>query len=170
MHYSKNQSWEQLQTWYENKPLGIHKIENKIKEISVAANLSQIYTNHCIRATTTTILSNAGVENRKIMSVTGHKNEGSLQSYVKQPTSAQRAEMCNILHTFGKLNENQVEMKAIENNPMELKAIEGKQEKMQRSVIVQNRKENYEVDNSSAIFSGANFNGQTTINVQINQK
>ena len=63
--------------WFENKPLGKHKLEGRMKEISSAAGLSQSYMNHCLRATATTILSEAGVQSHKIMSVTGHKNEAS---------------------------------------------------------------------------------------------
>ena len=58
--------------WYENKPIGVHKLDSIMKHISAAVGLSQQYTNHYLRATATTILSNAGLDSHKIMSVTGH--------------------------------------------------------------------------------------------------
>ena len=79
---------ESCDTWYENKPLGLHKLESKMKDISTAADLSEQYTNHCFRATTRT------------MSITGHKHESSLVSYMKEPSWQQCADMCKILYTY----------------------------------------------------------------------
>ena len=36
--------------WYDNKPLGINKLDNMMKEISQAAQLSRVYTNHSVPA------------------------------------------------------------------------------------------------------------------------
>ena len=36
------------------------------------------------------------------MSVTGHRNEGSITSYVRQLSLQQCADMCGILHSYGK--------------------------------------------------------------------
>ena len=41
--------------WFDRAPLGVNTLGNMMKEISVAAKLSQIYTNHCIRATSVTL-------------------------------------------------------------------------------------------------------------------
>ena len=76
-----------------------------MKQISKQANLFQEYTNHCLRATVTTILSNAGCKARNIMSVTGHKNEQSSKGYVTEPSLEQRNQMYDILHKYGKPEE-----------------------------------------------------------------
>ena len=60
-----------------------------MKDISKAAQLSTIYTNHSVRATTITLWSNEGVPNRHIMSIPGHRNEQSLASYNTRPSSSQ---------------------------------------------------------------------------------
>ena len=39
--------------WYKNMPAGINTIGNFLKMISELANLSYIYTSHCIRGTAT---------------------------------------------------------------------------------------------------------------------
>ena len=60
-----------------------------MKNISSAAKLSQIYTNHCVRATSITLWSNAGLPNRHIMAISGHRNEQSLQHYNHRPSTSQ---------------------------------------------------------------------------------
>ena len=62
-------------------------------EISKRSQLSRTYTNHCIRATTISALSHTGVEARHIMTVSGHRNETSVKSYVRDTTSEQKRQM-----------------------------------------------------------------------------
>jgi len=52
-----------------------------MSEISMEFKLSQVYTNHSLRATTVHLLDVASIPGRHIMSVTGHKSESSLKSY-----------------------------------------------------------------------------------------
>ena len=49
--------------------------------LSEAAELSQSYTNHCLRVTSVMLMKKAGLEDRKIMAVSGHKCVNSLQAY-----------------------------------------------------------------------------------------
>ena len=72
--------------WYENKPLGLATM---MKDISTGAGLSKIYTNHSVRATTITLLSDSSVPNRHIMSISGHASEQSLASYNARPSTTQ---------------------------------------------------------------------------------
>ena len=68
-----------------------------MKEISIAANLSQVYTNHCIRATSVTLLDRAGVPVHRIMQVSGHRNEGSVKVYCERQTLQQQKQCSEIL-------------------------------------------------------------------------
>jgi len=72
--------------WYENRPLGINKLSTMMKNISSAAGLSRIYTNHSVRATAITLWSTADLTNREIMAISGHRNESSLKSYNSMPS------------------------------------------------------------------------------------
>ena len=83
--------------WFENRCLGANKLGSKMKELSKAANLSQVYTNHCIRATAITLWSDAGLSNRHIMTLSGHRNENSLKSYNARPSSQQLQVCSNVL-------------------------------------------------------------------------
>ncbi|KAJ8035841.1 hypothetical protein HOLleu_19640 [Holothuria leucospilota] len=52
-----------------------------MRKISEKAGCTQKYTNHSLRATTCTVLDEAGIPSRHIMSVTGHRSESSLKHY-----------------------------------------------------------------------------------------
>ena len=67
--------------WYTNAPLGVNTLGSKMKTIAKKAGCSQMYTNHSLRATTVTVLDEAGFASRDIMAVTGHKSESSLKHY-----------------------------------------------------------------------------------------
>ena len=68
-----------------------------MKEISFAAKLSQTYTNHCIRATSVTLLDRAGIPVHRIMQVSGHGNEGSVKVYCERQTLQQQKQCSEIL-------------------------------------------------------------------------
>ena len=76
--------------WYDAQVVGIKTLEKMMKTISVDAGLSQIYTNHCIRATCITTLDEVGFPARHIMSVSGHRSEASVRSYSKTKIGTKR--------------------------------------------------------------------------------
>ncbi|XP_072029996.1 uncharacterized protein [Amphiura filiformis] len=79
--------------WYDNIPVGHNTIGNMMTNISKAANLSQIYTNHSIRAAAITVLNNAGFSDRTICSLSGHRNSSSLKSYCSDASDGQKRNM-----------------------------------------------------------------------------
>ena len=83
--------------WFEQRPLGVNTLANMMKKISEVAGLSTIYTNHSIRATAITLWSNAGVPNRHIMSISGHRNEQSLAHYNSRPSISQLQNCSDVL-------------------------------------------------------------------------
>ena len=92
-------SGPQEPVWFENRCLGVNKLGGMMKALSEAAKLSQVYTNHCVRATAITLWSDAGLSNRHIMSISGHRNENSLRSYNARPSSNQLQLCSNVLST-----------------------------------------------------------------------
>ena len=78
--------------WYCNSPLGKHKLENLLSEMSKKAGLATIYTSHCLRATSVTILKASGLENARVKSVTGHLTD-SVENYHKQIESSAEKEL-----------------------------------------------------------------------------
>ena len=82
--------------WYDAQVVGIKSLEKMMKNISIEACLSNIYTNHCIRATCVTTLDDAGFEARHIMAVSGHKSEASIRAYSRTKMRTKR-KMSNVL-------------------------------------------------------------------------
>ena len=91
-------SWQTTNTvWFENRPLGVKKIAKMMTEISQAAGLSKNYTNHSVRATAITVWSNAGIPNRHIMAISGHRKEQSLVHYNARTSSLQLRNCSDVL-------------------------------------------------------------------------
>lgn len=86
--------------WFCNSPIGKNKLENLLSIMSKNAGLSTIYTPHCIRATSVTLLKAAGLDNQRVKSVTGHKSDKSIESYSSRPTFRQQVESSKIVSNF----------------------------------------------------------------------
>ena len=84
------------------EPMGVNYLATMLPRICKAAGTT-VYTNHCLRSTLVQTLSNAGLEAREIMSVSGHKSESSLQSYWA-PNFNERQRWSNILAGEGTSN------------------------------------------------------------------
>ena len=78
--------------------MGHNLLKNMMPLLSLRAKLSTRYTNHCVRASVVTDLKNAGYSNHEVCSVTGHKNESSLQHYDHVGATRRPAEMADILY------------------------------------------------------------------------
>ena len=75
--------------WYANRPLGINRLGEMMKNISAGAKLSQIYTNHSVRTTGITLLPSRNIPDCHIMFVSGHSNDHSKGHYTAQPSGLQ---------------------------------------------------------------------------------
>lgn len=84
--------------WYYAKcPIGKNVLGDMMKRISLKAQLSQQYTNHAIRATVVTTLSNQGYTISEIQCVTGHKNPASVERYTKKITTNKKMKISHAL-------------------------------------------------------------------------
>ena len=86
--YPKDSFHADDECWYTRKPVGVNTLQTFLAKLSKKCGLSQIYTNHSIRATSATVLHRAHHAPAEIQAVTGHKSLASLAIY--QHTSVQQ--------------------------------------------------------------------------------
>ena len=81
--------------WYDCAPVGAHKLKTFLECMCKEAGVSQKNTNHSLRATGASALFNAGVPEKLIRGVTGHRSK-ALQLY-ERPTTEQLQETSAVL-------------------------------------------------------------------------
>ena len=86
-----------LETWYDKAPLGVNSLGNMMKEISAAANLSQIYTNDSIKATSVILHDGVGIPVQHMMQLSGQRSETSIKVYCDRQTVQQERQCSDIL-------------------------------------------------------------------------
>ena len=79
----KNKPKDSKPVWYAASVLGHNPIEKFMANMSTICNLSDYYTNHCIRITGATNLTRSNYIAKQVMSVMGHKSIQSLAIYQK---------------------------------------------------------------------------------------
>ena len=67
--------------WYSQQPVGLRKIEQMLVSAMKEAGIEGNFTPHSLRATATTPMFRAGLDNKIIMKVTGHRSEKGLNAY-----------------------------------------------------------------------------------------
>ena len=137
--------------WYCDSPVGSSTLDNMLKNMSRRAGIEPHLTNHCLRATAVTVLSDHNCETRHIKSVTGHRSDQAVESYNDRPSIEQQKKMSHVLSDF-------VSARASEASPCTgISAAEkenechGQQERQPQSegtVLVQNQFVNTEVRQS----------------------
>lgn len=84
---------EEDSVWFCNVPVGKNTLGNMMQKISKEANLSKMYTNHCIRATCISVLDECGYEARHIIGLSGHKSESSIKHYASRLNESKKRDM-----------------------------------------------------------------------------
>jgi len=77
--------------WFLIKPVGHNSLTTMVKEMCKAAGITGFRMNHSLRATTTTRLYRAGVDEQLIMDGTGHRSLDGVRSYKR--TSKEQLEV-----------------------------------------------------------------------------
>ena len=91
--YPSNSFTEDDTVWYTRAPMGKNALSAMMTNISKLANLSIMYTNHSIRATSITEMDEAGIASRHIMRISGHKTEESIKHYSRRLSDKKKREI-----------------------------------------------------------------------------
>lgn len=103
---------------FDAAPVGIHTINSWMPLISKEAKLSQRYTNHQIRKTSTTGMWREGRPIPLIAHHLKHKDLQTLQHYLEQPTIEDKRENARALHNYSTSNEaDKLPAPSTANNP-----------------------------------------------------
>ncbi|XP_065191917.1 uncharacterized protein KIAA1958-like [Sycon ciliatum] len=143
--------------WYTGQVFGKNKIDGMMKKMSETARLSQIYTNHSVRATAITTLAKQNVSATTIMRTSGHRNAQSLDSYL-QPSEHDKMKTAHLL-----------DVDAIDEalqcaTPEELQALEEPQAPPPSASVTTSSSTVTSENSAKFIFSG-NFSGAVHIHV-----
>lgn len=76
----------------ENKPIGINKIGSMPKMIAEFLNLTdpELYTGHCFRRTSITLLADSGADITTIKRHSGHKSTAIAESYIENSIQSKK--------------------------------------------------------------------------------
>jgi len=87
--------------WYSRAPLGHTTLANTVSRICKLAGIEGYKTNHSLRATATSRLYQAGVDEQLVMERTGHRSLEGVRSY-KRTSDTQREALSDILNCRSK--------------------------------------------------------------------
>ena len=73
-----------------------------MKNMSQAASLSRVYTNHCMRVTAISVLRAHGMDSEDIRTVSRHRSTDGLKPYCQGATDERRYNMSKHLHEHGR--------------------------------------------------------------------
>lgn len=146
------------QCWYDNMVLGVNKLSKMMNDISEEAKLSQIFTNHCLRATAASVLSHSGVEHSVIKTITGHRNISSLQPYIQTTDTGTKHKCSSILSTYSNKHDQPTPHEDT-NTP----ALPSTHNVQSNSFLVNQTQSPY------SLFQNANINSGANITININK-
>lgn len=76
--------------WYADRAMGINTIRATVKRLAVSAGLEGKFTNHSLRASSASCLFEAGIPEKVIKEITGHRSD-AVREYERTPNSLKRA-------------------------------------------------------------------------------
>ena len=82
--------------WYQARPVGHNSLAKTVKKLCFEVGITGHFTNHSLRRTAVTRMFQKGVQEDKIMSITGHRSAKALRVY-KEMNIEQEEEICDII-------------------------------------------------------------------------
>ena len=98
--------------WYQCRPVGHNPLGNTVKRLFAKAGIEGNFTNHSLRCTCATRLFQKGIEEKVIMSVTGHKSTDGIRRY-QTISSNQKEAASDVIQLKRKIDEEDSDTKKI---------------------------------------------------------
>ncbi len=86
------------ESWFYPLPVGHDPLDTFMKKLSIKLELSDHYTNHCIRATCMQTLDDAGLKACHIISLSSHKSESTVKKYATKCPEQKKCQMSEALN------------------------------------------------------------------------
>jgi hypothetical protein len=86
----KDRPTDESKPWYANIPVGVNTMKGMLPKMSEEAGTKSRYTNHSLRATSTTRLFNSEVQEKIIQEKSGHRSLAGLRAYEKVTVEQER--------------------------------------------------------------------------------
>ena len=102
--------------WYQPRPVGHNVLSKTVKKLTDKVGAEGYYTNHSLRRTCATKLFQEGIEEQRIMAITGHRSTDAVQTY-KKISAIQEEEASKIIQCTKQI----LEVKDDEQPPKKLK-------------------------------------------------
>ena len=158
--------------WYRNMPHGENYIGNMMAAMSQKYNLSQKYTNHCLRVTSLQKLDDSRVEGRHIIRVSGHKNVDSVKHYARKLSAEKQRKISGILTEYQKpcsSSSRDQESEVTGVSDLSNSNISDKQLAELPSNIIQNKENNLNVCGPMKFAPVLNSFSNITFNIHVNK-
>ena len=110
--------------WFKKTPVGVNTLKNMMSKISELAGLPVRYTNHSIRATSTSRMFISGVPEKIVAEVSGHKSLTALRQYEKT-TKEQFQSAGQCISSMKSFNEMKKEPEEVDKITLQLPSISG---------------------------------------------
>ena len=149
--------------WYNTNKIGANSVAKAMPMISEAAGLSKI-TNHQLRASSINALIDAGVQDREVCSVSGHKAQTSISNYAKVPSKKRQIEMSRAISNGGRVSRQRLDQ-----DPSTSTENVGKKSKTNDPSKIKNRK-NVNVETHEAHETKAEFASKLKIHKELKKK
>ena len=89
-----------LKPWFINSPVGVNTLKNVMSTMSKEAGLAVVYSNHSLRATSTSRMYSKNLPEKLIAEKTGHRSLTALRLY-ERTTTAQEKMLTRVLNEEG---------------------------------------------------------------------
>lgn len=143
--------------WYTTTPLSKRMYSTFMADICKSSKTVKRYTAHSLRATAIQAMSDQGFETRHIMYMSGHRNESSIKSYSRAPSTTQKKHLSTALSNMASGSKSTATATVTSQSLALVSISESDQLKNEEKENIPVQPSNNRVHDPSALFHSGNF-------------